>query len=396
MTVAELRSRSRGARPALPEALAEVCAVTEEEADGTDASAAFPSRTLDAMRRTGLLGLMVPEALGGHGGSLSDLVDATMALGRSDASVAIVFAMHCQQVVTLDRYAERVLRERVLRKIAGGEVYLASVTTEAGTGGSLLTSESKTRRADGWVHVDRDAPIVTGGTHADGFLITVLTPGATSPSQVDLVFAEREQLRLEVLGGWQPLGMRATHSVPMRLVGAVPERQILGRGGDFRAIVATTYGPLAHVGWAAAWLGAAAGALSRVLGHVRRGAGRGSFDPSSELLLAKVARARAELDVGHSLLRHVVSVLERCDDPAAAPVQMLVNTLKTHAATESFEIVHELIEIVGLRYGYLTDSPLRLERAFRDLRSASLNYANDRLLLANGALALLDTEVRLA
>jgi acyl-CoA dehydrogenase len=43
----------------------------------------------------------------------------------------------------------------------------------------------------------------------------------------------------------------------------------------------------------------------------------------------------------------------------------------------------------------MKDSPLRLERAFRDLRSAALNYANDRLLRANGILQLTDREVQL-
>jgi acyl-CoA dehydrogenase len=57
--------------------------------------------------------------------------------------------------------------------------------------------------------------------------------------------------------------------------------------------------------------------------------------------------------------------------------------------------VEELIELVGLRHGYLRNQPLALERALRDLRSASLNYGNDRLHLANGSLSLLDQETTL-
>lgn len=384
-------------RTTVSEALAAVRAVAEEEAARTDASAEFPVEALSAMRRTGLLGLMVPEAFGGAGGSLTDLVDTTLALGRSDMSVAMIFAMHCQQVATLDRFGTAALRERVLPAVARGEVYIASVTTEPGKGGHLLTSESPaTRDADGWIHIDRQAPVVTGGAHADGFLVTVLTPGATSPAQVDLVYADQAQLELEVLGGWSPLGMRATHSIPMRLAGEVPEDQLLGERGEFRTIVASTFGPLAHLGWSAAWLGTAAGALSRVVEHVRSPSGRKSFDPSSDLLLAKVAAIRVKLDVIHALLRHTLAVVDGPSAPSATPVQLLVNTLKTQAAEECFAAVHQLVELVGLRHGYLTGSPMWLERAFRDLRSATLNYGNERLLLANGALALLDREVNLA
>jgi acyl-CoA dehydrogenase len=324
------------------------------------------------------------------------MVDATLELSRVDMSVGMIFAMHCQQALTLARYAGPRLRAEVLPALGRGELYLASVTTERGKGGHLLSSESPVEAGDGLLRIDRDAPIVTGGPHADGFLVTVLAPDATSPTQVSLVYAAREQLKLEVTGDWQPLGMRATHSVPMRLAGAVPAEQVVGEPGGFRSIVGALFGPAAHLGWSAAWLGTAAGALSRVLHLVRSPEGRRQFDTASELLLTRLARIRARLDAVHALLRHALSVVDGAADPSAPPVQLLVNTLKTRAAEDCFAAVHELVELVGLRHGYLRGSPLALERAYRDLRSATLNYANDRLYLVNGSLALLDQEVRLA
>jgi acyl-CoA dehydrogenase len=385
------------AAPAAPRvgAIEEVMAAAERHADRTDRQAEFPVEALDAMRRTRLLGLLVPIEHGGAGGGLADVADVTMALARADLSVAMIFAMHCQQVAAVARFGGDRLRADLLPKVARGDVYLASVTTERGTGGHLLTSESKVASAGRTLRIDRDAPVVTGGPHADGFLVTVLAPDAASPSQVSLMYAARDQLELTVLGEWTPLGMRATHSVPMRLVGTVPEWQVVGRPGGFRSIVTAVFGPVAHVCWSAAWLGAAAGACSRVIGHVR-GPGRKRFDTSSELLLTRLARIRARLDVVHALLRHTLTVLEASGDPSAAPVQLLVNALKTEASEESFAAVHELIELVGLQHGYDTRSALALERTFRDLRSASLNYGNDRLRLASGALALLDPGIRLA
>jgi acyl-CoA dehydrogenase len=375
--------------------LALTCAVAEEHASTTDAAAAFPDEALTAMRQTGLLGLMVPAEFGGGGGSLTDLVDTTIALGKADLSVAMIFAMHCQQVVVLARHGGDRLRRAVLPAVADGKVYVASVTTEPNKGGHLLTSESPVDRDGDVLRVDRQAPVVTGGRHADGFLVTMRSPDATSPAQVDLLYAMRDQLVLDVIGDWSPLGMRATESVPMRLRGTVAPWQVVCSHGGFRAIAAELFAPLGHIGWAAAWLGTAAGAYGRVLRHLR-GDGRGQFNPSSELALARLAGVRARLDVVHALLRHTVSVVESGTDVTAAPVQLLVNTLKTEASTGCFAAVDELVELTGLRHGYLTGSPLRLERAFRDLRSASLNYGNDRLRLANGALALMDTGVHLA
>jgi acyl-CoA dehydrogenase len=380
----------------LADALADVLAVVAEHAAHTDAEAEFPVAALGALRASGLLGLLVPAEHGGMGGSYGDVVDVTLRLSREDMSVGMIFAMHCQQVAALVRHAGPALRAEVLPALGRGELYLGSVTTERGKGGHLLTSESPTTGDTGLLRVDRDAPIVTGGVHADAYLITALAPDATSPSQVSLVYAARDQVEATVLGGWDPVGMRATHSVPMRLTGDVPVGQVVGEPGAFRDIVTATFGPLAHLGWAAAWLGTASGALSRVVGHLRSAEGRKQFDVGSELLLTRLAGVRGRLEAVHALLRRAVAVVEGDDDPSLPPVRMLVNTLKVQAATQCFAAVDELVELVGLRHGYLRGSPLMLERAFRDLRSASLNYADDRLRLANGVLVLLDPEVRLA
>lgn len=378
--------------PAVAEAVAATCAIAERFAGAADERAAFSTEALAAMRDTGLLGLLVPASHGGAGGTLTDLVDATVELGRVDLSVALIFAMHCQQVAALARYGGDRLCAQVLPEVAKGAMYLASVTTETGTDGHLLTSESPVNHDGDTLYLDRQAPVVTGGRYADGFLMTMRTPGATTPAQVDLVFAARDQLVVEVLGDWRPLGMRATESVPMRLSGRVPAWQVIGPPGGFRTIAATVFAPLGHVGWSAAWLGTAAGALSRVVGHLR--ADR-RINPPAELLRARLADVRSRIDVVHALLRHTVQVLDSTDDAAATPVQLLVNALKVRAAEECHRAVDELVDLVGLRHGYLTESPLRLERALRDVRSASLNYGNDRLRLSSGALVLMDSKVRL-
>jgi acyl-CoA dehydrogenase len=379
-----------------PVALRDVLAVTAGHARQADAEAEFPVEALDALRCSGLLGLVVPTADGGGGGTVADVVDVTTALAREDMSVGMVFGMHCQQVLAVVRHGSPALRETLLPALGRGALYLASVTTERGTGGHLLSSESVLAAGDEVLRIDRDAPIVTGGAYADGYLVTTLAPSATSPTQVSLVYAAREELDVRVLGGWQPLGMRATHSVPMRLTGEVPATHVVGEHGRFRDVVISTFGPMAHLTWSAAWLGAASGALARVVGLIRGQDGRRQFDPTSELLLARLARVRGRLDLVHALLRHTLDVLDEAAEPSAAPVQLLLNTLKIQAAEQCFAAVDELVELVGLRHGYLEGSPLFLERVFRDLRSASLNYANDRLYLANGSLTLLDREVRLA
>ncbi|KJS60111.1 acyl-CoA dehydrogenase [Streptomyces rubellomurinus] len=370
-----------------------VTRVAEEHLARTEREALFPEHALAELRRTGLLGLLVPTADGGLGGTLADLVDVTLALGRTDMSLAMIFAMHCQQSEALVRYARPPLREKLMARLAAGELYLASVTTETGKGGHLFKSYAPLRESGERLEIDRTAPIVTGGTHADGFLITMRSPHATADHQVSLVYADRAQLTVTASGRWDPMGMRASQSLPMKLTGDVPGDQVIGEHGAFHRIAQSVFGPLAHLGWSAAWLGTASGAMSRVVRLLRDPAGRGRFDLGSELLLTRLSRARQRLDTVHALLRRTQDLVERQADLSAPSSQLLLNALKITAAEECHAAVDDLVDAVGLRHGYLKDSPTGLEKALRDLRSAALNYGNDRLHLADGQLCLLDPDV---
>jgi acyl-CoA dehydrogenase len=380
----------------LAERLEDVAHVAAQHASQADRESCFPVEALAAMRRSGLLGLNVPTADGGLGATIADVADAGITLGRADMSAAMIFVMHCQQVAAIDAFGSPALRDALLPRVAAGELYLGSVTTESGTGGHLLTSESRLGRSDDQLEVSRFAPVVTGGMYADGYLITMLAPDARGPHEVSLVYAARDQVNVQQAGGWAALGMRASHSVPLRLAGTVPASQLVGRPGGFRDIATQVFAPMAHIGWSAAWLGTAAGALSRVTTLLRTPDTRGGFRLDSELLMSRLSQARARLEAVNGLLRHTIAVVERGQDLSGPRTQILLNALKTTASRECYAAVEELIDAVGMRHGYLVNSPTGLERALRDLRSAPLNYSNDRLHLASGKLGLLDAEVRFA
>jgi acyl-CoA dehydrogenase len=370
----------------------EVATVIREHAAAVDEAAAFPIESLQALRDSGLMGLLVPVEYGGLGGDLHDLAEVAIDLAGACLSTAMIWAMHCQQVAGIVAFGSPTLRQRLLPQIARGEVYIASVTTERGKGGHLLTAEQAMDK----LHVHRDAPIVTGGEYADGFLITMRDLPDAPPNAVSLVYAPRETLKLESNGSWNPMGMRGTHSIGLVLDGDIEPDAVVGPPGDFKTVAVTTFAPVGHIAWAACWLGAARGALRDVLHLLRSPDGRGQFAPDSELLRYRLARIRIELDTMAALLSQCLKDATDTEHIEDIPVQLRLNALKVYVAEHSFGAVDALIEMVGLRHGYLREAPLRLERVFRDLRSASLNYANDRLLAANGGMTLLDQGVRLA
>ncbi|MDX8031366.1 acyl-CoA dehydrogenase family protein [Lentzea sp. BCCO 10_0856] len=364
-----------------------------------DAKAAFPVEALRALRDSGLMGLLVPREHGGMGGGVHDVAEVGRVLAHGCASTAMIWAMHSQQVDSIVAFADARLAERLLPRVAAGEVFIASVTTEPGSGGQILRASASLTGGTGTLALDRKAPIVTGGEHADGFLITMRDSAESSADSVTLVYADRDQLSLEVTGDWDPMGMRGTRSVGMRVTGEVEPDQVVGERGGFRRVALASMVPVAHVAWSACWLGAAQSALSDVVRLIRSAAKPGGLDPHSDLVTERLARVRIDLELVSGYLRQV------CDKVAAhraqgrplddTATQIHLNTLKVAAAELTFGAVDRLVQLCGMATGYLKTSELPLERHFRDLRSASLNIANERLLKVTGALSLMDRPVTL-
>ena len=364
-------------------------------AEAVDASGRFPVESLRVLRSSGLFGLLVPREYGGLGGTYRDLVDVAYTLAGGCLNTAFIWSMHCQQVVVLANYAPEPLKAHVLPRIASGDLYIASVTTGLVTGGSVLSSEHALRVDGSLITIDRPAPIVTGAAHADCFLLTMRAGEGSPETAVRFVYADRSQVEVEIQGDWAGLGMRGSASVPCTVRGTVPPEQVVTDATSTRSAILQHFVPAGHLGWSACWLGAARQALHDVVKHH----GRVSTRTVSDLRLAELARARLELELAagylHHVADHVVTAHEAGRDLGAPASQIELNAVKVASSELCYSAVDRLIAFVGLDGGYQTTGAARLERHFRDLRSASLNYGNDRLISSIAALTLLDRRVSL-
>ncbi|ATL86819.1 acyl-CoA/acyl-ACP dehydrogenase [Streptomyces samsunensis] len=370
--------------------------VLRKYAAEVDDRARFPVESFAALRETGLLGLVVPAEYGGGDAGLDAYVDVAQVLGGGCLSTALAWIMHCQQTDAIARFGGPELRERVLPRVARGELYIASVTTERGKGGHLLSAEAPLSVRDGRLRIERDAPVVTGASVAEGFLITMRESADLPARAVSLVYADREALSVTETGEWDTLGMRGTQSLGVRLSGEVAADQVVGGPGGFREVAVESVIPMAHLGWSACWLGAARAALSELVTGVR-GPGRRGPDTDSELVRERLARIRIDLELTSGYLHRVQQEVSaaRAENRSLGEtvVQIHLNTLKVAASELTYQAADRMMQFAGLAAGYSKTSPLPVERTFRDLRAASLNYANDRLLTATGSLMLLDRSV---
>lgn len=357
-------------------------------APAVDAEGRFPHESLEALAQAGFMGFLVPPAQGGAGGDARTLCAVAAALAEECLSTAVLWGMHCQQVAVL---ADGGFQDgaEALAEVARDGVLVASVTTEPG-GSDLLHASSPLLDGGGDVRIVRSAPLVSGGEHAGWFLITMREGGATV-----LALVRRGEGVAEAVGPWEAMGMRGTRSVPMRFDVAVPRGRIVDAG--FRELMARAMIPLGHLAWAAAWMGAARGAFRRTVRHLRAEAARTGKPADSEALRHRLASLRVRLDAAQALVDTVAARVdalrsgrapaEGWTDPAFT---IQLNNVKIAASENAFAVVDGLMDVCGLFAGYLRGGAPRVEQAFRDLRSGSLMYNNERLRQANGTLLFVE------
>jgi acyl-CoA dehydrogenase len=358
-------------------------------ADAVDREARFPFEAIDALRAEGILSPLVPTRLGGEGASLRTVAEATAALARHCASTAMVYAMHNLQVACLVRHPLNDQLESYVRDLVTHQYLLASATTELGTGGDTRSSVCALEREDGRYRLEKQAPVISYGEHADGVLVTCRRSPDSPPNDQALVLCTSDDVELEPLSDWDTLGLRGTCSRGFALKATGPEANILPV--PFADISTQTMLPVSHILWSHVWLGIATEAFDRARKSVQSEARKNpGVTPPSALRLAELATLYEQLS---SLVHGAALTFEEIADDEAALSRLSftvsMNSLKVNASTMVVEIVGAALGICGIN-GYRLDSPLTMGRLLRDAHGGAVMVNNDRILANNAQLLLMN------
>jgi acyl-CoA dehydrogenase len=370
----------------LATAVAEIAA---HHAAEVDREARFPREALDMARRERLLGMMVPERLGGEGATTADVVDICYRLGRACSATAMIFAMHQVKVACLIRYGQgHGWHEDLLRRLCSEQLLFASSTTEGRNGGNIRSSDAPIQYLDGRITLDRDATVISYGAEADGIVTTARRSADAAPSDQVLVVFLKQDYSLTPTVPWSTLGMRGTCSTGFALKASGLRDQILPVA--YERIHAQTMVPSAHLMWGAVWAGIAAGAVARAQTALRTAARKsGATIPPGAVHLVKASSDLAVLRnlIAGSLLRYEQAM----DDEhmlSSMDFQTRIGLTKVEASELAVSIVLGALRACGLS-GYRCDGPQSVERHVRDVLSSPLMINNDRIIANIGANSLL-------
>jgi acyl-CoA dehydrogenase len=365
--------------------------VAARNADVADRDATFPAQTFEALRRNGMLGLMVPKSLGGQELGLRKIADLCAVLAGACGASGMIYAMHQIKLSSLVAHGMQTDYHRALmRDVAAKQLLIASSTTEAGIGGDLRISNCAIETTGDRVSLTKQASVLSYASEADVIMATARRGPASVGSDQVLIALRRGDYQLQRTAEWNTLGMRGTCSEGFLLTATAGADQIFPK--PFHEIAVQSMLATAHVLWGSVWFGIATDALSRAHASVRATARRMPSSFAGPLPgAARLAEATAKLQTFKSTLVAHIERFETAkrneDDLSSINFAIEMNNLKVMASTMAVDVVREALMVTGIA-GYRNDGPFSVGRHLRDVLSAPLMVANDRILANTAGLVV--------
>ncbi|MBV9835221.1 MAG: acyl-CoA/acyl-ACP dehydrogenase [Alphaproteobacteria bacterium] len=362
--------------------------VAARHAESVDRDARFPREAFDALKQAKLLGIAVPRAQGGDGAPISDIVAVCHALGQHCGSTAMIFAMHQIQVACVVRHGQdSAWHRKLMERLAGEQLLLASATTEAGVGGDVRSSVCAVERKGKRFTLQKNASVISYGADADGILVTARRAADAPASDQSIVPVLKGEYTLERTSGWDTLGMRGTCSDGFVLRASGDIAQVLPT--PYAEISAQTMLPTTHLTWAGVWLGIASDAVSRARAFIRAEARRKpGTTPSGAVRLAETVNLLQFMRANVvAATRDYQRAMEQAEALTALSFAVEMNNVKTGSAQMATQVINHALLVCGLA-GYRNDGPYTVTRHLRDAHSAAVMINNDRILANSAGLLL--------
>jgi acyl-CoA dehydrogenase len=341
-------------------------------AASVDSEGRFPVEAFEALRAHGALGVLADPAET----SLARVAADCYALAGACSSAGMVLAMHHIQVACLARHAAGApWHDAFLRRIVEQQLLLASSTSEVGIGGNLRSSLCAVVSGGGRFSVVKQASAISYAADADVILVTARAHPEASAGDQSLVVLEGDDFQLEAGEAWDSMGMRGTGSGAFVLTGAGTTDQVVPV--PFGEIAGTTMAPVSHILWGAVWTGIAADAVARARACVRSRRKVGSTElPAGALRLAEAVE---KLQMAEARVRAAIAAFDwkTVNTPDFAEVAA-DNNLKTSVGETCLEVAQIALSICGFA-GYARQGPYSVARHVRDLHSAPIMIANERM-----------------
>ncbi len=337
-----------------------VLSVARESARQVDTAATFPADAVSALRESGLLGLTLPEEIGGLGGGPKELVEVLSGLAGACGSTGMIYLMHISAAMTVAAAPPEGLPD-VLPALATGRSLGTLAFSETGSRSHFWAPVSKARHSGSDVRVDARKSWVTSAGHAD---LYVISTGNADADSVDLFAFPSETPGLAVTGEWHGMGLRGNASSPMTFdVGEASNHRIGTPGGGFDIMLSAAM-PWFNLGNAAVSVGLSEAATQAAVRHTSAAKLEHLDQSLSALPTIRAQLARMSIDLA-STRAYVDQTAARIAEPVDDTVLHVLG-VKAAANDAALRITDTAMRVCG---GAAFSEHLQVDRYFRDARA---------------------------
>ncbi|MCP9484750.1 MAG: acyl-CoA dehydrogenase family protein [Gaiellaceae bacterium MAG52_C11] len=354
----------------------------EPNAAAWDRERRFPVELYGKLAELGLMGVCVPEELGGAGADFLSYILVLEELSRADAGVGVTVAVHTSAcTLPILAFGTDEQRERFVPPLARGEKIGAFALTETGSGsdaGALRTTAVPD--GEGW-RISGTKQFISTAEQASTFVFFARTDLETDGARgVSAFILDREHV--EVTREEEKLGLNSSSTGELRIETHVDRDRLLHEEGKgFMVAMRTLDG--GRIGIAAQALGIAQAAYDVAREYAKERRTFGKAIAEHQAIQFKLADMSTEIDAARLLVYRAAWLKEQGEPhtEAGAKAKLFASEMATRQTSAA-------IQILG-GYGYTKEFPV--ERYYRDAKITEIYEGTSeiqRLVIARSILEL--------
>jgi alkylation response protein AidB-like acyl-CoA dehydrogenase len=338
-----------------------------------DEEGALTPALLPSLFEMGLMGIEVPEAYGGAGGSFMNAILAVEALARVDASIAVVVDVQNTLVDNaLMRWGNADQKERYLSKLSSSWVGSYALS-EQGSGSDAFALAARAERTQGGWRLNGRKLWITNAAEASLFIVLANVDPSQGYRGITAFLVERGFPGFEVGKKENKLGIRASSTCELVLDGClVPHENVLGEVGKGYKIAIETLNE-GRIGIGAQMLGIAQGAFDYAMGYIRERRQFNKAISDFQGVQFQFARMATEIEAAR-LLVYNAARLKDAGRPFVKEAAMAKLTA-SEVAERSASLAVELLGGVG----FTKDYPV--EKFYRDAKIGKIYEGTSNMQL---------------